>query len=108
LLRDYGLKVEDLPFLNNGNMQLDMDPKRAWAEMRLRNAPIEIMQASREQLLRVPGIGPVAADAILGARRQGRITELSHLQKLHIRAPEQAAPYILLDGRKPVRQMDLF
>ncbi len=108
LLRDYGWKVEDLPFLSDGNMQLDMDPKRAWAEMHLRSAPIEIMQASREQLLRVPGIGPVAADAILGARRQGRITELSHLQKLHIRAPEQAAPYILLDGRKPVRQMDLF
>src|SRR5947209_15937598 len=32
LLRDYGWKVEDLPFSANGNMLLDMDPKRAWAE----------------------------------------------------------------------------
>lgn len=66
------------------------------------------MKASRNQLLRVPGIGPVGADAILRARRQGRLTELSHLRQLNIRAPEQAAPYILLDGHKPVIQMALF
>src|SRR5258706_13439352 len=79
LLRDYGWKVEDLPFLSDGNMLLDMDPKRAWAEIHLREAPVEIMTARREQLLRVPGIGPIAAEAILRARRRGRLTELSHL-----------------------------
>ena len=108
LLRDYGWSVEDLPFLTNGNMGLDLDPKRAWAEMHLRHAPLEIMTASREQLLRVPGIGPKAADTILHARRLGGITELSYLQKLNIRAPQQTAPYILLDGHKPVTQMELF
>src|SRR5215471_21704746 len=51
LLRDYGWKVEDLPFLADGNMALALDPKRAWAERYLREAPIEIMTASREQLL---------------------------------------------------------
>lgn len=108
LLRDYGWKVEDLPFLTDGNMLLAMDPKRAWAERHLRASPIEIMTASREQLLRVPGIGPLAADAILKARRLGRLTDLSHLHQLNIRAPEQAAPYILLDGHRPVTQMSLF
>ncbi len=108
LLRDYGWNVEDLPLLTNGNMQLDIDPKQAWAEMHLRSEPIEIMTARREQLLRVPGIGPKSADAILRARRQGHITELSQLQRLRIRTPEQAAPYILLDGRKPALQMSLF
>ncbi len=108
LLRDYGWKVEDLPFLTDGNMQLEMDPKRAWAEMHLRNAPVEIMTASREQLLRVPGIGPKAADVILRARRQGRITDISHLQQLHIRTPQQVAPYLLLDGHEPATQMTLF
>src|SRR3989442_12600885 len=58
LLRDYGWKVEDLPFLSDGNMQLELDPKRAWAEIYLRSDPIDIMKASRLQLLRVPGIGP--------------------------------------------------
>jgi predicted DNA-binding helix-hairpin-helix protein len=108
LLRDYGWKVEDLPFMTDGNMLLDRDPKKAWAEMHLRSAPIEIMTASREQLLRVPGIGPVGANAILRARRQGRITYLSHLRQLNIRTPEQAAPYILLDGHRPLMQMSLF
>ena len=108
LLRDYGWSVQDLAFLQDGNLQIDIDPKRAWAERYLREAPIEIMTARREQLLRIPGIGPVGADAILKARRQGRLTDLSHLRQLSIRAPEQAAPYILLDGHKPALQMNLF
>jgi predicted DNA-binding helix-hairpin-helix protein len=108
LLRDYGWSVEDLAFASDGNMELDTDPKRAWAERYLREAPIEIMKASRKQLLRVPGIGPVGADAILKARRLGKLTEISHLRQLNIRAPEQAAPYILLDGCRPAVQMHLF
>jgi predicted DNA-binding helix-hairpin-helix protein len=108
LLRDYGWHIEDLPFLENGNMQLETDPKRAWAEQHLRSTPLEIMTATRQQLLRVPGIGPKAADAILRARRLGRITDISHLQQLSIRAPQQAAPYILLDGHRVATQMELF
>jgi predicted DNA-binding helix-hairpin-helix protein len=108
LLRDYGWKVEDLPFLADGNMELALDPKRAWAERHLRQSPIEIMTASRQQLLRLPGIGPVAADAIIQARRRGRLTDLSHLRQLNIRTPEQSAPYILLDGHRPLEQMSLF
>src|SRR5437588_9415804 len=65
LLRDYGWKVEDLPFMTDGNMLVDKDPKKAWAEMHLRSAPVEIMTASRQRLLRIPGIGPVGADAIV-------------------------------------------
>ncbi len=108
LLRDYGWSVEDLPFMSDGNLELELDPKRAWAERHLRCDPIDIMQASKQQLLRVPGIGPRGADAILRARRSGRLTELSHLRRLNIHAPEQAAPYILLDGHQPIRQMSLF
>ena len=108
LLRDYGWNVEDMPFMDDGNVRLDMDPKRAWAEAHLREAPVDIMRASREQLLRIPGIGPKAATAIMHARRQGCITELVHLRQLNIRTPEQSIPYILLDGRKPATQMTLF
>jgi predicted DNA-binding helix-hairpin-helix protein len=108
LLRDYSWNVEELPFGADGNLQLEVDPKRAWAEVHLRAAPVEVMTADREQLLRVPGIGPVGADAILRARRRGRLTDLSDLRKLGIRGPEKAASYILLDGRKPPAQMKLF
>lgn len=108
LLRDYQWEVEDLPFETSGNLRLDVDPKRAWADRHLLYAPIDLMTASREQLLRIPNIGPKSADAILKARRTGRLTDLSHLRALGIRAPEQAAPYILLDGKKPPLQLELF
>jgi predicted DNA-binding helix-hairpin-helix protein len=108
LLRDYGWKVEDLPFLPDGNMELALDPKRAWAEQHLRESPIEIMTASRQQLLRIPGIGPLGADAILKARGKGKLTTLIDLQKLGIRTPEQASPYILLSGQRPLTQLHLF
>ncbi len=108
LLRDYGWSVQDLAFLQDGNLRIDIDPKRAWAEKNLRSAPVEIMTANRQQLLRVPGIGPISADTILRARRLGRLSDLSHLRQLNIHAPEQAAPYILLDGHRPAMQLDLF
>jgi predicted DNA-binding helix-hairpin-helix protein len=108
LLRDYRWDVEDLPFEDGGNLRLDIDPKRAWADLHLLHAPVEVMTANRHQLLRVPGIGPISADAILKARRRGKIRELIHLQKIGIHAPKQAAPYILLDGRRPPRQLKLF
>jgi len=108
LLRDYGWSVEDLSFLEDGNLRIDIDPKRAWAEKNLREAPIDVMKATRRQLLRVPGIGPIGAEAIIRARRLGSLTDLAHLRKLNIRAPEQAAPFILLAGRRPMSQMYLF
>ena len=108
LLRDYGWSVEDLSFMEDGNLRTDIDPKRAWAERYLRTAPIDVMKATRRQLLRVPGIGPIGADAIIRARRLGGLTDLAHLRKLNIHAPEQAEPYILLAGRRPVTQLRLF
>jgi predicted DNA-binding helix-hairpin-helix protein len=78
------------------------------AESHLQSDSVEVMEADRRQLMRVPGIGPVGATAIIQARRRGRLTDLEHLRKLNIRAPEQAAPYILLDGRRPATQMRLF
>jgi predicted DNA-binding helix-hairpin-helix protein len=108
LLRDYQWDVEDLPFIGEGNLRTDMDPKRAYAEAHLRHNPIEIMTATREQLMRIPNIGPKSADSILKARHSGHITELEHLRKLGIRAPEQAAQYITLSGRKIPVQMPLF
>jgi predicted DNA-binding helix-hairpin-helix protein len=108
LLRDYKWEVEDLPFIDSGNLRTDIDPKRAWAEVHLRYNPIEIMTATREQLMRIPNIGPKGADAIIAARRKGSINDISYLRKLGIHSPEKAAPYLLLDGHKPPTQMSLF
>lgn len=109
LLRDYQWDLEDLPFEGVGNLRLDIDPKRAWAEKHLQYSPIEINTATREQLMRVPGIGAISADAVIRARALGRITDLSHLRKIGVRAPDQAATFITIDGRKPTpAQLPLF
>jgi predicted DNA-binding helix-hairpin-helix protein len=108
LLRDYGWNVEELPFEDGGNLRLDIDPKRAWADAYLLQKPLDVMRADRTDLMRIPGIGPKGADAIVRARRSARLNDLSQLRALGIRAPEQAAPYILLDGRRPPMQMPLF
>ncbi len=107
LLRDYRWDVEELPFGADGNLPLDVDPKRAWADAHLRYTPVDVMHASREELLRVPGIGPRGADAIIQARQRGHLRDLSHLRAVGIRAPERAAPYILLDGSRPPSQIPL-
>ena len=108
LLRDYGWDMEDILFQEAGNLNLTVDPKRAWADAYLRHAPVDLMTAEREQLLRVPGIGPKGADAILRARLQHRLTDLSQLRRLQIRTPNEIAPYILLDGRRAPTQLRLF
>ncbi len=108
LLRDYGWDVEELPFLGDGNLRTDVDPKRAWADLHLIHRPVELMQADRRQLMRVPGIGKAGAEAIIGARRRGRLTDLRHLRQIGIRAPHKLADYVLLDGRRPMRQLGLF
>jgi predicted DNA-binding helix-hairpin-helix protein len=108
LLRDYGWNVEDLPFGSDTNLPLEQDPKRAWAEQTLRQTPVEVNLAPRADLLRIPGIGPLGANAIVAARRRGRLTELAHLRALGVRDVERAAPFILLDGRRPPQQIELF
>lgn len=107
LLRDYGFQLEDLPFAQSGQLPLDTDPKRLWAEANLANRPVELNTALREQLLRVPGIGPVSADAILKARRQATLHDLSHLRQLGVRDIAKLAPYVLLAGKRPAQQLAL-
>ncbi|NOH10872.1 MAG: radical SAM protein [Chloroflexi bacterium] len=106
LLRDYGFSMEDMPFTKNGNLPLDIDPKLAWAKDNLKHSPVEVNRATREELLRVPGFGPVGVKRILKARGQKQITNLKHLQKLGV-VYKRAAPFVLLNGRQPSHQLSL-
>jgi predicted DNA-binding helix-hairpin-helix protein len=107
LLRDYGFTAEELPFDPGGNLPLESDPKLAWARRYLPQAPVEVNTAGRQELLRVPGIGPKGANRILVARRQGKLRHLSDLGKLGI-VTKRTAPFVLLDGRRPPRQLSLW
>ena len=107
LLRDYGFSVEELPFEESGNLPGHVDPKLAWALANLSDKPIELNQASRQELLRIPGIGPKGAMAILSARRQGRLQELKELRQIGV-SPARAVPFILLNGKQLAHQLSLF
>jgi len=107
LLRDYGFDLEELPFAEGGNLPLPTDPKQAWAQVNLREQPIEVNKAERKELLRIPGIGPKGANAIISMRRMGKLRDISTLKKLGVVA-ERAAPYVLLDGQRAAMQMTMF
>ena len=107
LLRDYGFTYQELSFTPEGNLLEEVDPKTAWALRNLIHVPLEINTAPKENLLRVPGIGPKSAEKIIQRRRQGTIQDVSGLVKLGINA-QKALAFILLNGRQPQRQLSLF
>jgi len=107
LLRDYGFSLEDLPFDPSSNLPYHTDPKMAWAQTHLASQPVEINRADREALLRIPGIGPHSVKAILTARRTKSFLNLEDLNRIGIN-PSRAAPFILLNGKRPIRQLSLW
>jgi predicted DNA-binding helix-hairpin-helix protein len=107
LLRDYQFDLEEIQFSQSGHLDLGRDPKLAWAEVNLRECPIEINTADYEQLLKIPGIGPVSARKIILSRRYGKIRSSSDLRQLGI-PPARASRFILLDGHQPAYQPTLF
>jgi predicted DNA-binding helix-hairpin-helix protein len=107
LLRDYGFDLEELSFEPDGCLPLQTDPKMAWAQKNLVESPIEINRAEFEKLLRVPGIGFKGAQAILRARRQANIRDVSTLKRMGLLA-ERAAPFLLFEGRRASYQQLLF
>ena len=106
LLRDYGFSMEEMPFESGGFLPLNTDPKLAWAQTNILHHPVEINRASRQELLRIPGIGPIGVKAILSARKDQKLRSLSTLSRLGIQA-KKAAPFILLDGQRPAYQLSL-
>ena len=69
LMRYYGFAPNEIVDERQPFLDLEIDPKLAWA---LRNShlfPIDINQAPREMLLRIPGVGVRSVQKILMARK---------------------------------------
>lgn len=68
LTRFYGFETEEI--IAPGEMlDLDVDPKLAWALRHRGRFPVDVNRADREALLRVPGLGTRSVDRILASRR---------------------------------------
>lgn len=74
LLRYYGFSVAEIASGGEGGMlDQDVDPKLAWALKHRAWFPVDANSGSRELLLRVPGLGARAVDALIDARRHTRL-----------------------------------
>jgi predicted DNA-binding helix-hairpin-helix protein len=106
LFRQYGFSVDELVLDGEGCLPREADPKAMWARAHPEHFPVEVNQATRASLLRVPGIGPRSASRIVNARRQGSLRTLRALRQTGAVAG-RAAPFILLDGKRPAYQLAL-
>ncbi len=75
LMRFYGFDSGEIFEQSDGMLDLDIDPKLAWALKHREQFPLDINRCSREELLRVPGLGTRAVARILAARRVRTITQ---------------------------------
>jgi predicted DNA-binding helix-hairpin-helix protein len=78
-----------------------MDPKLAWALRHPEFFPVDVQQAPRERLLRVPGFGKTTVTRILRARRHHRLS-LDDLSKLRARV-SLASAFIVAAGLRVPR-----
>ncbi len=74
LLRFYQFSLDEILDERQAFLDEELDPKSAWALRNPHLFPVEVMTASYETLLRVPGIGVRSARRIVMARRHGTLT----------------------------------
>ncbi len=105
LLRFYGYGVDEITSTTQGGMlDLDIDPKMAWAIRHPERFPVDLNLAPKELLLRVPGLGVRNVKRVLMARRHGRL-RVADVARL--RAPmSKLLPFVQLADHHPRKQLD--
>lgn len=108
LLRFYGFSVDEITPQGSageddpaqaGMLDLDIDPKLAWALRHRDWFPVDLNRGSREQLLRVPGLGARTVQRLLKMRRLRRI-RLADLSSLRA-AANRARPFVICADYHP-------
>jgi len=88
----------------DGNLPLDIDPKLAWALKFRERFPVDVNRASREDLLRVPGLGVKAVHRILASRRH-RTLRLDDVARLTV-SLTKVRPFICTVDWRPTMLTD--
>ncbi|MEO8617741.1 MAG: putative DNA modification/repair radical SAM protein [Sphingomicrobium sp.] len=105
LMRFYGFKPKEVVAATEGGMlPLDIDPKLAWALKFRESFPVDVNRASKEQLLRVPGLGTKAVGRILKSRRWRAIT-LDDVARLTV-SVAKVRPFIVTADWRPTLLTD--
>ncbi|MDM7979873.1 MAG: putative DNA modification/repair radical SAM protein [Rhizobium sp.] len=105
LYRFYGFSVEEISSIGQGGMlDLELDPKLAWALANRDRFPVDVNKADRETLLRVPGFGTKTVNGLLSARRHRRV-RLEDLTRLGV-SLKKVQSFIVAEGWSPNRSLD--
>ena len=105
LFRFYGFDFGELTASRPGGMlDLEIDPKLAWALDNRAQFPVDLNRASKEMLLRVPGLGVKTVQALLMARRH-RAIRLEDLARLNV-SIKKVRPFVKAVGWSPARLTD--
>ncbi|MHA1310439.1 MAG: putative DNA modification/repair radical SAM protein [Candidatus Helarchaeota archaeon] len=102
LLRIYKFKFNELYFDEKHNIPLDKDPKIYSAQKFHSDLfPLEVNEANLEDLLKVPGIGPLSAKRIYRFIKDGKnkITSFVQLKNMGV-IIKRAKPFILVNGKR--------
>ena len=83
LMRQYHFDADEILSEEEPNFNPFLDPKCNWAINHMQFFPVDVNRASREDLLRVPGIGPLSAGRIIQARRTGHLG-MAELKKIGV------------------------
>ena len=105
MLRYYGFTVEEIAAGGeNGMLDLEVDPKLAWALKNRQCFPVDVNRHPREMLLRVPGLGSRAVDKLIAARRHTtlRLDDIARLTG----GLKRARPFIITQDHHPLRLTD--
>ena len=105
LLRFYGFQVDELVTTPQRNLDLSLDPKLAWALANRDWFPIDVNRASREELLRIPGIGARNVARILTIRKHRNLRS-DDLKKLRVAWKRTQAFVITADHQPGLRLLD--
>jgi len=98
LMRFYGFERAEI--VGEGqDLDLDIDPKLAWALSHRGDFPVDLNTAERERLLRVPGLGVKTVDKLIDLRRLKRVT-LADLGRL-TRGLGKLKPFVLTADWRP-------
>lgn len=93
LMRSYKFAANEIPLATGGNLDLTRDPKEMWAIQNPAYFPVRLNSAEQEQLLRVPGLGPITVKRILKIRRSFRIRSLADVGVVG-KLRNKATPYL--------------
>lgn len=104
LLRFYGFDAEEIITGKDGMLDLDVDPKTAWALQHREQFPVDLNRAPKAMLLRVPGLGVTSVARILAARKV-RAIRYDDLTRLRL-SLKKVLPFVVLPDYHPGRSLD--